>query len=290
MDGMSIVSFPDKLPDLASGKIVNGIESENSWMTEVQCALRAQNEDWEDAYYLSHECRKEHVPFSSAHEHGSSNIFMADRPHEFLTFSKNGRFYELASTEAAINKAILDGHDPIEVPAGHVFPAKSLSEWRSSVICPPAPVERQELSQLVNDLNTGAASIRELFLWTSFKIMGGTTYELCTPCRYLNFANTAKQSERYLQPISGQVLIPLGNVMVSGYIAIAMHESGEQIIEFAAPRYSNLFAHLAQIPGYTQEERRVLLQLGSVVPAYGKNFDYVVTAEGQGAIYRYGET
>ena len=259
-------------------------------MTEIQCALRAENEDWEEASYLSHECRKEHVPFSSAHGTDARNIFMADRPHEFLTFSKNGRFYELASTEAAINKVILDGHDPVEVPSGHVFRPKSLRNWRSNAICPPVPVERQELPQLIDDLNSGTANIRDLFLWTSFKIMGGETYELCTPCRYLNFANTDQQSERYLQPISGQVLIPLGGVMVSGYIAIALHESGKQIIEFAAPRYTNLFAHLAQIPGYTQEERRVLLQLGSIVPAYGKNFDYVVTAEGQSAIYRYGET
>jgi|GEM_PF-1278236 len=285
-DLMNDTSLPKKLPDLVSGSITNGIEAENAWSTMVQCALRPSESDWRDGYFLSHECRKENLPFSSGELGGKNNIIMTDRPHEFLTYSHKGEFAELVSTEMALSQAVAEQYERQPAGPGFFFRPIHRKTWKSRVDCPLRAIQFHEVDDLVDQLNDGSIRVTDLFIHLTFT-HNDQPHELCAPCRYVNFSNTKMQDNRYLQPITGYVLAPFEDFVISAYLAAAMNNDGSQILEFAPSRYINLFAGLVQAPGYGAEEKHILSQIGNTLPAYGKLYNLSIPIDGRATLYSY---
>lgn len=272
-------------PDLIDGIIVNGLSGENLWTTEIQSVLEEERDGKTETRYLSHQCRRENVPFSDGYLGDTDQIFQTTECSEFLTFTHNGYFHQLPDADTAVPAADIEGLMP-EWNGGQFFPNPvTWPNWTSEVACGTVPIRAFEFDEAFNGLVHRALPLRKLFLRVEWSD-GDTRYRLYCPCRYVNYANPKTTDRRYVQPISGYVLVPLEGVLCRGYVACAMNDSGETIIETLMPRFHSPYGKLVKaVTG--NESPEIVNQLHSNLPAVIRSFDVVKRVEGRFNLFVY---
>ena len=69
----------------------------------------------------------------------------------------------------------------------------------------------------------------------------GVTYRLYTPCRYLNFPNPELEKKKYLQPISGYVLLEEEEQFYLAYVVSHIADGETKSIQFRLHEQTNYF-------------------------------------------------
>jgi len=267
-------------PDLENGLITNGINSTNVWNTEIQSATREHKAEADEWTYLSHECRFEHVPFNTSSGGDGIPVFGAVPPFKFLTFSKDNVYYQIPSIDGVVDEKVFSSFATVDI-GGALIPVPSRGEdWDSRVTCRMRDIHRMDLKEAHDIAASHQMSPRKIFLHVSFD-NHGTDVELFFPCRYMNYSHPELMEWKYMQTISGYVLIPFGSSYIYGYTVVAENEEGIQRIEFVSPRYSTLGQRLAEVDSTMADASA---RMGK---HYVPTFDFNFKINGTAAYYKY---
>jgi len=276
-----------RAPDLENGFIVNAVTEVNSWTTEIQCVLTEDADGAAEPAYLGHECRNEHVPLMD--DAGpSETVFMTRKPHEFLTYSRAGRFYQLPTTDTLVTDSAVEMVEKVALRGSYLFLPRGLPEWQSEVHCTDRRIEVIPAEEVLRGLNGRRLPMRRLFLRFDWR-EGEQAHTIHCPCRYVNFANESVAKKRYLQPITGHVLFPSFGTLLPGYFVCARAESGETRAEFVTPRYADACATLATRHGVNAEDADSLQRIGGMLPSFVRVFDFIYKVEGTLTFYTYAD-
>jgi len=279
-------------PDIKGGTIYNGDAADpavNIWATEIQSILRITEGEETRELYLSHECRNERVPFSEAYDRPSPEIFMRDKPGEFLTYSDGQKFIQLECPSIVYANSL-------GVPKETSKPFLMIHERPltftipSRVDCPERAIEKIEPKEAVTALQSGALAMRDLFLRVSW-LRQDKQFELLAPSRYVNFSPKGA-SNQYVQPISGTILIEEQGYLFPGYVACAWGDEGEGEdsnvkIEFILPRYHNTQKGAAAHYGLQGAMEANLRQVSDVIPVFQRSWDAVLEVDGEFSLFAY---
>ncbi len=275
-------------PDLRHGFIENGGNGGNAWVTEIQSVLTEHGGEGDERLYLSHECRKEAVPFMGAPDGpGEGGIFMPQSPHEYLTFTRGDRFFQIPSSDTVL------GMDAMRNITRHavgdrLFAAPyTQSDWVSRVHCPDTPIRILDFDAVHGALIRGALDIRNTFLRFDWRREDGQDCTVHAPCRYLNFSPADAAGTPYLQPISGYILFPMDSIHVHGYLACAVDSGGRTTCEVAVPRFVDIYELIGRISGNREELAPLLGNLSKLIPGFGRRFDTIIPLAGTLTLYRY---
>lgn len=270
----------DLAPDLENGLIANGINSNNVWNTEIQsatCERKAEADEWS---YLSHECRFEHVPFKTTPGDDGISVFGAVPPFEFLTFSKDGVYYQIPIIGGVVDEKVFSSFATVDI-GGALIPVPSRGEdWDTRVTCRMRDIQRMDLKEVHHIAASGQTSPRNIYMHVSLN-NHGIEVDLFFPCRYMNYSHPELRQWKYMQTISGYVLMPFGNSYIYGYTVVAENEEGNQKIEFISPRYSTLGQRLAEIGDTMADAAGVLSR------HYVRTFDFNFAIDGSATYYKY---
>lgn len=271
-------------PDLANGHILHGADSANAWVTEIQAVLVQGDGGGDKTLYLAHECRKERLPFCNGPLGGGSDIFMRDKPYEFLTYAAGGRFWELVNADTIFPPQGFDGLDIAVIGDSRFILPVTQDGWTARVQCPWMPASVVGWDEVRQGLAGGGLPLPRLFCRFNWE-EDGTAWHLHCPARYVNFATTP-DAGAYLQPISGYVMVPFRGSFQLGYFACAITRDGRAIAEFLVPRYVDAVTRLAQ--GYGLDAGAAPIpQLRQMMPAYVRVFDWVRKCPGRLEFYVY---
>ncbi|MHA1598620.1 MAG: hypothetical protein ACTSV1_07845 [Alphaproteobacteria bacterium] len=256
-------------PDMERGFITNGINASNVWNTEIQSVSCERKDGGDEWSHLSHECRFEHVLFNASVDGDGLPIFAGKRPFKFLTFSKDNVYYQIPSIDGAVDALIFSSFQSIDV-GGALIPVPSRGEgWDCKVTCEMRRVDRLEFDRVHTMTAAGEVSPRNIFVHVDFD-NHGTGVDLYFPCRYMNYSHPQLRQWKYMQTISGDVLMPFGNSYIYGSIVVAENQKGVQKIEFISPRYAPLGE-----------------AAGSMSAHYVRTFDFSFTVSGSASYYTY---
>ena len=272
-------------PDLINGIIVNGLSGENLWTTEVQSVLEENRDGTTETRYLSHQCRRENVPFSDGYLGNTDSIFQTSECSEFLTFTHNGYFHQLPDIDTVAPAADVGGLTS-DWDGGAFFPNPvTWPNWTSEVECGTVPIRPLAFDEALDGLIARTLPLRKLFLrveWSDRDVR----YRLHCPCRYVNFSNPKTTDRRYIQPISGYVLVPFEGVLCRGFVACATNDSGATIVETLIPRFHCPYGKLVKaVTG--AESADIVNQLRGSLPAVTRSFDVVSRVEGRFNLFVY---
>ena len=268
-----MVAEMETAPDLKRGFIVNGMTAKNAWSTEIQCVLTEIRDGKAHDLYLSHQCRREDVPFSSGRLGGKERIFQLARSEEFLTFTRDGAFYQLTDLDSVVPASKVDGIPANWDGGSHLSLVVNSPDWHSEVVCERTPIRVLSFDEALTGLVEKRVPMRDLFLRVSWSYKS-MDFQLHCPCRYINFSNPLYETNRYLQPISGYVLVPIAGTYSRGYVACARDGDGTILIELLTPRYHSPYADLAAAAGGA-EITEIMKNLNKVLPAVSRSFDVV---------------
>jgi len=273
-------------PDLEDGFIVNGLEDENSWMTEIQSVLSETVGGKTFRRYLSQECRSENLPFTEGYLGNTDHIFMRQKPVEFLTYTEGQNFFQLPSFDTVLPAA---AHaDYAKVESGGFFQLREGpgDKWFSDVDCNEREITYLSFEEALSAMQERKVPVRKLFMeiqWSG----GQINWSVHTPCRYVNFSTKGVAKNDYLQPISGDILLPIsGGGFVSGYVACADNGKQAPIIEFLTRRYGDAFEVLAKRSEQPELEP-ILEKFSSLISLSTPIYDLVVPVEGTVKFYTY---
>ena len=269
----------ETVPDLVNGFISNGVETGNTWSTEIQCVLVESQDGVEKVFYLAHECRRENVPFSSGYLGDTDRIFQTETCEEFLTYSLDDRFYQFTDLDSVGLASEIPG-----VPSGWdgsdlIAQVESRPVWTSEIVCKTVPAHFLTFAEILESLVHRKIPIRNLFQMVRWS-EGQAEYSLYCPCRYVNFSNPKQENRRYVQPISGYVLVPFAGSFARGYVAGAINDEGHSRIEFVVPRYTSLFSKISARLN-NPEIQGILNRLHSILPVVARSFDRTKTVDGE---------
>lgn len=277
---MSTDPSSTEAPDLADGFIVNGTTAANIWSTEIQCVLQQRRQPLEQAVFLSHECRFERVHFAEPDQ----GIFKMQQPFEFLTFTRDGQFYQLAKPDVPLNKEHIDSVTERHLDGTPVPAAITHDGWLSRVRCALRPIEVLPFAELLDGLRNDRIPLRRLYC--RFEIDLGDGLVLYCPARYVNFAHPELAACPYVQVISGTVLLPVNGTYLPGYIACAVNDQGDGRMEFAGLRYVDTFRWLAELapPGPVAD---TMAKFSQFAPSYLPVMNHVLPLAGTVTFFRY---
>lgn len=262
-------------PDLENGQVVNGDENANRWMTEIQCVLRITGEHPKE-FYLSQECRAEHVPFSATHQ-GAAEIFFRHPIMEFLTYSEEDRFRLIPG-----NDLLLGPHE-YRNPVGDIdkvtFNPDSSNVGVSEIRADERSVVVQSLPDLLDGIRAGTLSVRSLYQRVRWQA-DGVACELFSPCRYVNFPDSSDPGNAFLQSISGQVLFARGDDMVPAYVACAVNGDGQTIVEFCCRRFRNVLLWYRDMVDADENLKAAVGNLAKAAPILTPMYDGIVPVDG----------
>lgn len=270
-------------PDLTTGFIRNHGDG-NSWTTEIQSILVTDGGDGRQTYYLSQECRNEAVPLSRNTTTPKDQIFLPNRPFEFLTCTIGEQFHQLVCQDFIVNSRLyqsIGGRQEFHV--NHLTPPMGKSE----VYCQEAEISYLSPQTVAEELGGEDARIRDLFVevsWTAGS--DGAAMILYAPCRYVNFGESS-ESGSYVQPITGQVLfVDERGAVFPAYLAAAL-DGTRTITEFLTPHYRNAFALLAQAYQGETELMAMAEPLTNEFPLAVRTMDRAITVDGTVRLFRY---
>jgi len=273
-------------PDLKDGYIVNGVRQKNTWITEIQCVLVERRNGMGKNYYLSQECRKENLPFSSGYLGGVDCIFQTDSCHEFLTYTSEGRFYELINYESVFPTVMREHYGVVDMGDSFLLKEVTKEGWCSEVLCSERKIEVLAFSDALKVLTARNVPIRKLFLRVTWE-EDGREYRLYAPCRYVNYSNPGYEKREYIQPISGYVLAPVSHgVYNRGYIACATSPGKDNIVEFVSTKFEDPLLRLIKSGGVTNGGS-ILEQLSSLLNVSAPYFDFVKKMKAEFDLYVY---
>ena len=274
-------------PDLMNGTIYNGNTedpSANVWATEIQSVLRIGTGGERKTLYLNHECRNEQVPFMGGMSQATPEIFMKDRPEEFLTYSDGEKFVQLECPPVVFPTTLgVPNNTTKPFLINHERPLKIATPSR--VDCLERPISCFANGEAIEGLQNGAIPLRSLFLKVSW-LYKEQSYEMIAPCRYVNFSPKTAPSA-YLQPISGQVLIEMQGLLFPAYVACAWGQEGETKIEFAIPRYHSADKTLTENYGIRGAIGETLERVYTLLPAFSRKWDGILEVEGEFCLFQY---
>ena len=205
----------DVAPDLENGFIINGYDIPNRWRTNVECVLERRGEGRDRQFsYLSNECRAESV---------SGTIF-------------DGRLYEscvLTTWDGIFNLrhgSYTHGFNPAK-NATRRMPESPYEDsgLTTFVRCAERPVHLLSFEEAFAFFCDGPSN--NIYMRVDYEL-GGFEYSLYAPCRYTNYPNVDLISERYLQPISGYVIVELDDRFYMAYVAAHVKEDVTEATEF----------------------------------------------------------
>ena len=107
------------------------------------------------------------------------------------------------------------------------------------VVSPERAVTPVSVADLLGQLNERTGD-NLIYMSVSYDL-GRESYELITPCRYLNYTNFEQEGPRYLQPISGYVPLEIDGRFFMGYVVLYVTEQGVRNAEIGAVSPINLF-------------------------------------------------
>ena len=211
------------VPDIKNGFIVNGYESANRWQTSIESCLIKVEDGEESTAYLSTQCRAEYVSPQGI-------------------FSPSYYEYALAHT----------WHGPIVMRSGpaiyRLFQGKASESRRYAAvnmereICAPKVLAQTiEFDDLLDKLQSDN-NHRDNFIYMQVEwIIGDVSYKLICPCRYTNFPHPKQNDERYIQPISGNVLVENENRFYLAYVSTHVRANGAERTELILKDRVSLF-------------------------------------------------
>lgn len=273
-------------PDLERGRIVNGTAAPNAWCTAIQSVLEETVGGVTQTAWLSQECRKENVPFAPGGPGPEGGIVQKNAPAEFLTFTRDGRFYQLLGSEIPFGTALAERYQRVPLGRHFVFQPFGEEAWLSEVHCERRPIRLLAPEEVLAGLNARTLGAPELYLRFSWR-EGEKAFTLYAPSRYVNFANRGHAPDDYLQPISGYVLFRHDDLWLHGYLAVALRTDGAMLVELVAPVYTDAYAVIAKQTGASEADRAVLARLAETAPAYLRQFNLVLHLKGRLDFFRY---
>ena len=207
-----------EVPDLESGFMILNRDTPNRWQTRIESALvRKESNHGSEYAYLSHECRSENVgedPFG----HGdalfvgistwSGNFFLGSGS---SLFRKNQKFH----------------------------PRETQNEFLVS--CKSRAITYLDFDNVLTYLQRDCESSYEVIYTEIEFCINNQEYLLYTPCRYINFPNPLEPSKRYLQPISGYVLLEDVGKFFLAYVVCHIAEGETRTVQFRALDQLNYF-------------------------------------------------
>ncbi|WP_156486156.1 hypothetical protein [Prochlorococcus sp. MIT 1306] len=230
-------------PDLLDGYVVNGLDSQNCWITSIQSVLTSGD----DCYYLSQECRSENIHYLEERDPGIfCNILnqAVISEYEWLTVSHAGLFYNFPQlTEDTFlqnNKQVHDFIREYGVFFGErklFLPVVSKTGWTSQAFCEQRQVRILAFDEVYEMCTNRCLRINKIFL--KFEYLEPTENEhvaLYSSMRYINFSNLSVEN-KYLQGINGSVLFKIQGTLVHAYMAAAFNSEGDSHIEFIVPTF-----------------------------------------------------
>ena len=208
------------VPDIKNGFIVNGYESANRWQTFIESCLIKVEDGEESTSYLSTKCRAEYV--------SSQEIFAAPYYEYSLAHTWNGPI--VMRSGAAVYR---------RKPSG--FLRYGASDVACEIRAPTVSVKPIEFDDLLGKLRSDKDH-RDNFIYMQVEwAIGGILYKLICPCGYLNFPHPNQVDERYLQPISGDVLVENENRFYLAYVSSHVTASGAERTELILKDRVSLF-------------------------------------------------
>jgi hypothetical protein len=184
-----------ELPDILDGYALVGTNNKNSWRTEIRSLLMRKTDTESDTVYLTHECRAESV---------GASIF-------------RGKLYEFAVVSTGTkNFALRYGGANYGLRARSRKPVIDEVDFDVNAYVPQRAVKLYDLDAALNFARNGDTA--RLFMKIEYTL-GDASHTCITPCRYINFPNTALTDEIYIQPISGYTIFDDGTKLMSSYIA-----------------------------------------------------------------------
>jgi hypothetical protein len=268
-------------PDIRGGRIVNGGEGGNRWVTEIQSVLVAETAGKPaGTAYLGHECRFESLAFGDDPPAPGDTLIKRHQPYQFLTFAISGQFFQVPHPDSLFGDAAFQGLPRLDVDGGFVVRPHSKAGWVAEVACPWVAGEEVPADTLLAD----EAPFRDLFVRARFG-QGDTTWTLFAPCRYLNFSGPGWPGRPYLQPITGHVLFPYADFFLAGYLVAGM--AGDEVrMELVAPRYRPAFETMKGVLGPGTGETALLDRLAGLFRAHVPVYDLVLPVTGELSFYR----
>jgi len=268
---------PQNAPDLKDGFMVNGIGTANRWTTEIRSVVEERGTA-DGAAYLSQECRVENVPFMSADPDSGGPIFDGAKPWEFVVYLAGSKTCQISTADIEVVEQNLIGAgqtiDEMVVPST-LHEAECLSE----AVCSRREIREISYAEALTALQHDRLNLRDTFMKVSWSRLG-KTYDLYCPCRYINYPDPERGESRYLQPISGYVLVPLkDDVYVLAYVAAATDFAGRTVVEFNFRRYRNAFMWLAARAEATEGSPGGFGDLARQLPLLASCFDGILRPE-----------
>jgi len=272
----------DSAPDLKSGFIRNESDG-NSWTTEIQSVLKCGGGASAEVYHLSHECRFENVPFSKGYLGGKGEVFQKDKPFEFLTCSRDGKFHQLVVMDFMYKNELFGDFTGADVfCVNHLSPPSGVSH----VECPDRPVTYYGHEAVFELLDGNTMSARDLFVEVSWTQEDGIDYLLYAPSRYINFG-TAEGGGHFIQPIIGQILYrDRHGAFFPAYVGAAS-DGEDWIVEFMTPQFRNAYAMILNNYGSQELLEKLKPVFMDQIPLAVRTMDRVLPVVGRFRVFSY---
>lgn len=198
-------------PDLINGYIINAADKANSWRTTIHSVLCKKGDQGADEFaYLAHECRAENV---------SEDIF-------------DGRVYEFTHIATWLgNFSLRHGSYCFGAGEKHSSSIYQKDDVENLVFCGTVGVTPLDFRDALDFVRSGDHC--RLFMSVEYTFTG-QRYQIFCPCRYINFPNSARTDDEYLQPLSGYTLFFNGERFVVSYMGAHIREGKQHSVEFIA--------------------------------------------------------
>ena len=265
-----MVKQPEILaPDILDGKVTNGLEESNSWITAIQSVLIYQ----EEMIVLSQECRLENVHFLGEKDPGIFCNMLNNKvisQGEFITVSNKGRFYvfpQIDTTEGREGmKEYIDKYGYYLNVDKLFLPPRTQKDWNSEIDCEYRKVKILTFKEVHARCMSREINLNKVFLSIELQDkQTGDNMTIYSKLQYLNFSNINTKTA-YLQAIHGSVLLGINSNLVHCYTAVAINEFGETHIEFIVPTFD-----------YNDKKVGVI----------NRNYDWVAVKRGSCSFYEY---
>ena len=261
-------------PNILNGTIVNGdADAPNKWVTGIQSYLSVSTLSEENSlnvseYFLGQECRVEDVPFLL--DDPRAGIFSDKMANgqiaEWLTFAHKNRFYCIPQLFFHLPPDHNDAFNSTDnfslLQEGIYMPLPiSLNGWCSSVSIQNSSIQILSPLEVYSLLADGRIHPNQLHILVEYQCNSDSIVSIF-PARYINYKNISNGGRlKYIQPISGQILLAVNQQLRVGYIGIAIPLEGSRyqpIIEFTSSVFLDIaslskvnpsFASLKDYPG-----------------------------------------
>ena len=198
------------LPDIKNGFVINNISGANRFQTFIESCLIKDENGIEKIAYLSSSCRAESVFPNQIFSSKLADIAIVYGWDQVIMMRSGAGLYHPFRRKRAEGKHRTVGYE------GNVYAPKTEVKF----------ISFKELYKLL----CSAPKQRDNFIYMliSWKSDQKTQYSIICPCRYINFPNPNidEDTEKYIQPISGKVLVEYGQKYYKAYVASHLTETG----------------------------------------------------------------